>query len=262
MLGFADMPRDAAVGGVAVLIVIGALGWYVAIQPERPTPSAIAELTEESEYYSISAAYPAITPLRESAGAYANDTAVARLKADIEDGARTFKQGTDPSQLSSEVKTQMGLGAGRKFTLAITYEATSSPHTLSYIFTAYEDTLGAHPNGNFLTETFDSKTGAHRTLKDMFVSGADYLTVLSVKSRAVLIPHIAEISGVSVTAVDTTYLKAGTEPHDANFQNFYLADSMFVVLFPPYQVGPYVIGPQMVSIPVSELQDILKSEYR
>jgi hypothetical protein len=57
-------------------------------------------------------------------------------------------------------------------------------------------------------------------------------------------------------------LSAGTTPEEKNFANFFLDNQEFVLLFPPYQVAPYAAGPQTLRIPLPELSNILKQEYR
>jgi hypothetical protein len=61
--------------------------------------------------------------------------------------------------------------------------------------------------------------------------------------------------------VNTEYLNQGTTPEEANFENFTITGDALVLIFPPYQVGPYALGTQTVSIPLVELKDVLKPVY-
>ena len=56
-------------------------------------------------------------------------------------------------------------------------------------------------------------------------------------------------------------LLSGTAPSEENFSTFYLTDAELVIVFSPYQVGPWAIGTQTLPIPLSELQG-LRSAYR
>ena len=147
----------------------------------------------------------------------------------------------------------MGFDKGRKETLQITYLIASSAHTVSYIFTIYEDTLGAHGNTFFHTFTFDTGTGASLSLADIFSSS--YLDTLSSISRTKLPSVIGDDA-------DPAFINNGTTPDEKNFENFFFDNRDFVVLFAPYQVAAYADGPQTLRIPLSELSSILKPEYR
>lgn len=250
------------VGSVILILALFGILWYGGSRLAPTAPVYTGEMSEDSQYYLIEAHYPASTPLRESAGEKANQAAVELLKADVEDGVRSFKEGTDPSQLSEEFIQEMRLGTERRYTLAITYEKASSPASISYIFTSYEDTFGAHPNTNFLTETFDLKTGKHLALKDLFVTSSKYLDAISTAARTQLPVQIANVTGIPLSEVDTASINTGTEPTDQHFQNFYLIEDALVILFPPYQIGPYSLGPQELSISRSELKNILKPSYQ
>ena len=258
---FLPMSREVIIGAIVILAIVGSALWYGLTQPSTPPPSYSGEIIEESEFYSIRVAYPTTTPLRVSAGIEKDEAAVAFLKTEVESGVQAFKANTDPSTLSEEERAVMGLGSSRKYTLEINYEATTSPTTLSYILFAYEDTLGAHPNANYITETFELKSGARLTLRELFAFGADYLGILSTLARAKLPLQIASAGNIPIEAVNMAYIEAGTEPTELNFQNFYLSDDTFTMLFPPYQVGPWALGLQSVSVPRSELTH-LKPEYR
>ncbi len=87
------------------------------------------------------------------------------------------------------------------------------------------------------------------------MSGSPYLDKLSSISRA-------ELPAVIGPSADTDFIKQGTTATEASFASFFFDNSEFVLLFPPYQVAPYAAGPQTLRIPRSELEDILKSDYK
>jgi hypothetical protein len=122
-----------------------------------------------------------------------------------------------------------------------------------------EDTLGAHPNTYYHVFTFDTATGAQLSLSDLFASKDSYLQLLSTTTRADL-PKI--VSDMSKTSADTDYISRGTTPTVENFQNWYVDGSNLVLIFPPYQVGPYSLGTVLDPIPLTKLSKSLVAEFR
>jgi hypothetical protein len=77
-----------------------------------------------------------------------------------------------------------------------------------------------------------------------------------------LVPQIAKATETPEDELDTSYIETGTTPDPNNFQIFYFEGDYLVIVFPPYQVGPWVLGTQTIRIPRSELSAELKAEYR
>ena len=252
------------------LIILGLAVWYMATNPPKPLPigqvptQEVPEgafrkeiVTDESQYHTAVAAYPAETPLRDTAGAEVDAATVAALKAFAEGQIADFKARADFQSMTEEDIQMLGFDQGRKYALEMDFEVSEGPKTLSYVYTIYEDTLGAHPNGYYRTFTFDKATGAELSLSDI-LSG-NYLQRLSEISRRELPAIIAEKSGAPA---NIEYLESGTTPTPENFQNFAIQANTLVLIFPPYQVGPYALGTQFVEIPLSEIADILNPTYR
>ncbi|MBU6388729.1 DUF3298 domain-containing protein [Patescibacteria group bacterium] len=253
------MRRNTALGIVLILAVIAGIILYAALRPEPArAPGTSITLpatgyTEHAKYYDINANYASSTPLLQSAGPLADATARSLMLGFVRDTIQTFKNEGNFDTLSSTDIKMMGFDQGRKEKLQIAYLIASSAHTVSYIFTIYEDTLGAHGNAFFKTFTFNTKTGAALGLNDVFSSSA-YLDTLSSISRAQLPSIIGD-------GADTAFIKGGTTPEAKNFENFFFDNNQFVILFAPYAVAPYSAGPQTLRIPVSELSGVLKPAY-
>ncbi|MDE2172977.1 MAG: DUF3298 domain-containing protein [Patescibacteria group bacterium] len=241
-------------GAVAVVSII--LTGIIVYAATRPAPNAMPASTktqgaapalpplgyiEHAQYYDIVANYPTTTPLLGDVGAKEDSAAVALMRNFIGDTVAQFK--TDGS-----------FEPDRKEKLEIVYLIASSLRTVSYIFTVYEDTLGAHGNTFFRTFTFDTKTGAVLSLADLFTPGAPYLETLSSISRTKLPDIIGD-------GADASFIENGTMPTDKNFENFFFDNKDFVVLFPPYQVAPYSSGPQTLRLKIATLANILRQEY-
>ena len=254
------MDRNTLIGGSAVILIIVGIALWAGLRPtpaKAPPPgtgaSAIANpYVERAAYYTIAANYPTTTPLLGDA----SEEAVNAMQGFIIETISQFKTDGNFDKLTPEDIKMMGYDKGRQESLQITYLISSSPRTVSYIFTVYADTLGAHPNAYFKTFTFDTKNGTQVTLNTLFASKSDYLGALSGIARAKLPGIIGE------EYADTDYIKSGTEPEEENFQNFFIDNSVLDILFSPYQVGPYAIGPQPPPPPLPELASILKNEYK
>lgn len=254
------MNKDTIIGAIVLIIIFVGIIIYAAFRPAPAKAPGTVEnapallgggYVEHAQYYDIAANYASSTPLAEPA----NSAAVALMKSFISDSIVQFKTDGNFANLTPADIATMGFDQGRKETLQITYLIGSSPRTVTYIYTTYMDTLGAHGNTFFHTFTFDTVTGAPLGLADIFSPGADYLGKLSAESRA-------KLPGVIGQGYDMNFIKDGTTPDEKNFVNFFFDNRELVILFPPYQVAPYSFGPQTLRIPLSDLTSILKPEYK
>ncbi|MDB4991806.1 MAG: hypothetical protein JWL75_51 [Parcubacteria group bacterium] len=266
---------------IAIGVLIGAFGvllaWYVfgshkALAPGGETasstpvtatttasvPAPALHITEHAAYYDVDMEYPSATPL-VAVSAAANAQAVATMKAAMQQVVDQFKKDGGFATLTPNDVQMMGLDQ-RKEALSSEYKTYIGARTVSYSFLIYEDTLGAHPNGFFQTFTFDTKTGAQLSLGDIFLPSIPYLERVSNRARTDLPGIIGKMSGGTFT--DTDSIKMGTAPTKDNFSTFYISGKNLVIVFPPYQVGPYALGTVEDPIPLAQLADSLKAEYR
>ncbi len=261
--------RRMEILGVVILagLVLAFTIWYMATHkapepyigiPEvaTTTPEVLAPkvIEEHGQYYDIEVTYPAETPLKAALSVEADAEAVSVMEDFVEESVREFKAQGNFENLTAEDIQIMGLSEDRKESITITYEEKSGDHTISYAYTLYVDTLGAHPNTFYRTFTFDLTTGAELEIADLFVPRAAYLTRLSAISRFELAKSLGEFANIE-------YIAQGTTPEALNFQNYAIDGDELVLLFPPYQVAPYAAGSQEVSIPLKQLEEILKPTY-
>ena len=253
------MQKNNIVGIVALFLILAGIVLYAALRPAPAKapyaanlPLPAGDFAEHAPYYDITANYATSTPLRGSA----NDAAIALMQNFVADTITQFKTDGNFSNLTPQDITMMGFDRGRKEKLNIVYLVFSSPRTISYVFTTYLDTLGAHGNMFFHTFTFNTATGAPISLADLFLPGTDYLGKLSALARADL-PAV-----IGPDATDARMINDGTTPEDKNFSSFFIDNGTLCILFAPYAVAPYSAGPQTLQIPLSELSSILKPEYR
>lgn len=263
---------------VLIILILGGIVWFFMSQSHPMLPSSTGTSTEQvgstptkpniadvrasatkysdhGQYYDIDLQYPSKTALAGTASAVGDANAVSSMKAFSENTAESFKEDGNFANLTPEDIQIQGLDQDRKYTLSDTYQFYSSPSTISYAFSIYSDTLGAHPNGFFRTFTFDAKTAKSLALSDLFKPGSDYLSAISSLSRTMLTKQLGEFA-------DADMIKPGTTADEDNFQNFVLDGQTLTILFPPYQVAAYAAGPQTVKIPLSQLSDILNPAYK
>lgn len=261
-----DRIRTILPAALIGLVVLVGLIWYMAVNPAPAAapsiPTETAEpvsITEEATYYTVDAQYPSSTPLQGTAGDAANSAAVSLMRAFVEQQIARFVDNGNFANLTHDDIQMLQLDQ-RKYAIGVEYSIKISPQTVSYIYQIYEDTGGAHPNTYYRTFTFDSSTGAALAMEDLFTAGAPYLDTLSLLSRARLPGMIAERTSSDVASVNIEYIESGTPPEADSFQSFYLEGNTLVLVFPPYQVGPYVLGMIELSLATTEVPG-LKSEY-
>ncbi|MDB5189849.1 MAG: hypothetical protein JWN49_175 [Parcubacteria group bacterium] len=253
--------------GALIAIFLGLAVWYmvshpapVAIAPGvatttpaevTPTDKTIIDL---QKYYEIRAKYPLSVPTQDG-GAYAQRT----MEKWVTDQIATFKSDSKLDSLTPEDIKMQGLDQGQMYALTIAYKLHTSSSTISYDYEIYANTLGAHPNTYYHTFTFDKQTGALLELSDLFKAGTPYLDLLSTRTRADLPAIIDKQSNGG--GADTSDITYGTAPKIESFQNFYIENGNLVIVFAPYQVGPYALGTVLDPIPLSSLKASLNSKY-
>jgi hypothetical protein len=108
----------------------------------------------------------------------------------------------------------------------------------------------AHPNGYSRTLTYDLSNGRKVTLDELFLSNSNYLQTISDKCKAQL----------SNRDIGFDMFSSGADPLPENYQRWNISNEGLVITFDPYQVAAYAAGPQIVTIPFSELQSIINPQ--
>ncbi len=254
--------------GILLLVVFGGTLWYMATHrapvpyaavplEESPVPETIPPqvFEEHGQYYDVVATYPSETALKASLGLEADAAAVALMDEFVTDSIEEFMAQGNFEGMTPEEASFIGLTNDRKESIMIDYEEMLGSKTVSYVFTLFVDTLGAHPNAFYRTFTFDLSTGAELKIADLFVPRSEYLTRLSAIAEFELAKSLGETA-------DIDYIRQGVTPDALNFQSFAVEGDNLLLVFPPYQVAPYSAGTQEVSIPLSQLAEILKPAYQ
>lgn len=154
--------------------------------------------------------------------------------------------------------------------------ATETESFVSVLANGSVFTGGAHPAP--LVASFSQHLPSNRivTLSDLFTDASAGLKVLSDETRRQLKAQFdaklrAQTTDSKLLAEqlksEMDWIDKGTEPTAANFAVF-LVDGVggkaigLTVIFPPYQVAPYVEGEPQVEVPARVFYTALKSEYR
>ncbi len=181
------------------------------------------------------------------------------MKAFLQSEDQNFVQNGNFANLTPQDIQVQGLDQGRMYTLDATYKTYQGSHSVSYVYTFVSDTLGAHPNEYYKTFTFDTTSGTSLAIGDIFQPNSNYLQLLSTTARADL-PAI--INNIQAGAADTDTINVGTQPITDDFQSWYVDGSNLVLIFAPYQVGPYSVGTILDTIPLLKFTNVLKPAYQ
>lgn len=106
----------------------------------------------------------------------------------------------------------------------------------------------AHPNAFTVVLNYDLANGREIALGDLFQNSSDYLARVATKATEKLKEKFQQ---ENIPFEEDA--AAGSAAKAENYRNFLLKKDELVVIFDPYQVGPWAIGIQEVSIPFSEL---------
>ncbi|MBB6183843.1 RsiV family protein [Oleiagrimonas soli] len=169
--------------------------------------------------------------------------------------------------------------ARRPLQLMIDYTvAARTPVFVSVREQGMMDTGGAHPIPLDATFVFDMQHARLVTLDDLFTDPARARAWLSEAARKALYAKLLDkVPGGDKTPAKArkawqdnmrAMIDAGTQPTAQNFKGFLIdggglaSPPSLVLVFPPYQVAPYVYGAQTVRVPVQTFATLLKPAYR
>lgn len=236
----------------------------------------------ENSFYKIHAAYP-YEPLDKDH--LMRDYVEYAVGEKIEE----WKVGGTLYNSEQEINQDFPNRTPTQYELNTTYKKyiSEKQNTVTYVFTTYEFTGGAHGNSAVSTFTFglddrkktdkgEVSVGKPISIQDIlsFENGNDITLsqMLAKKLPAVLGDYAQE--EMIENGLGLTYLKADGKTFDAekchcdgfffgsNLQNFILADDGLVIILGQYQVAPYVSGMPEVKFSWKELEPFLNSEFK
>ena len=128
--------------------------------------------------------------------------------------------------------------------------------TLSVLREVYENLGGAHPLVTYRAETFDVASQGRLLLGDLFtVSEDEYLSRL----KDLILPQMDKLetdSGVLYFDYAREELMTLLDPMD-----FALTGDSLLIFYNEYALAPYAAGLQHFYLPLSDLSDILQTQY-
>lgn len=252
--------KKAVIGLVLLVAVAAVFGLFSRVQaPGLPaaeykhllagttTPAGYYSYTENAPYYLINLDYPATTTLQGAADAKAR----LAIEQALKDRMDEFLANGDFAHLTAKDVEIQGLGEHRKYALGMTYQTYESPDYVSYVYTIYEDTLGAHPNGYYVTLVFN-RNGERVSIGDILAHNPNGLEELSLLASTQAVNELKRRIGVD--DVTGAVFPEGLSPTKENYSNFYVEGDTLHILFPPYQIAAYAAGSFNVAVPLKDLQ--------
>jgi len=220
--------------GVAVLLSLAT------IPPAEASglPVAKQTLVVKNRDVDISIKYP-----------HTGNTAVdATLLTYAKDAVTAFK--------ASAIEKQAGENA---YTLETTYKVERNDAKMfAVVFGEYTYTGGAHPNSNTVTYNFLLPDGAQVFLPEI-VDGSQGIARISSLAIATLVKTVG--SGPEpLTTMEM--IVSGAGPLAENFKAFVWLPDKLHIYFPPYQVAAYAAGAQEVVIPLAQLREVIRPDWR
>ncbi|HEX7342179.1 MAG TPA: RsiV family protein [Rhodanobacteraceae bacterium] len=227
-------------------------------------PASVGDVHVDTRRYRIDIRYPRLPP--------AEAVLMKALHQQAAKVRHAFMQALpDPKQYP-------GL-ANRQLQLQLDFSvAARMPAFVSVREKGMADTGGAHPMPLDASFVFATRTGQLVTLDDLFTDPAKARQRFSdVACKALVAKLLAKVPGGARTPAKARaewqsnmrqMITEGTAPTAQNISEFVVlagagdAASGIELIFPPYQVAPYVYGSQSVDVPVEAFADLLKPAWR
>jgi hypothetical protein len=128
-------------------------------------------------------------------------------------------------------------------------QQTGSLASIKFDFSVYISGA-AHPYLYSRTANYHFDQRRSLSLEDLFLSGANYLEIISKYC----------IVQLSQRDIGFDEVSTGAAPTPENYRNWNLTSQGLLITFDTYQVAPGAAGPQMVIVPLSELQAVINSQ--
>lgn len=251
---------------VTAVVILGGCGdqhatFSAAAAPIRAASAAEPSPDEDTgrgEGYSYHIRYPALQAEWRTLDTALRDYATVQKKDFL------AAQGGERSANATEYQLDITFSVARR-----------TDDFVSVLVNGSSYTGGAHPNPlvtSFVLHLSDNKLV---TIADLFADPDAALKILSDESRrqlegrfeAALRDQVGEGAALAPALKDMhDWVERGTEPKSENFAVF-LVDGLeskaigLTLVFPPYQVAPYVDGAPQVEVPAKIFHALLKPEF-
>lgn len=130
------------------------------------------------------------------------------------------------------------------------YELVSPPGNIFSIKFQTEGYVAgmAHPYHLIYSFNYDLEQGKDISFSNLFLPNADYLSAISQYC-------ITQLESRNIGYSDI--FAQGAEPTAQNYKIWNITSDGLMITFDEYQVAPYAAGPQVVTIPYSELKNLM-----
>lgn len=231
-------PETGGVDPLAPTFTPGASG-PVLLSPSLTMQSSPFEETADNPPYTIKAQIPFLEGSDDPRVQNFNTL----LKQVIQNEIDAFREGTLAFASNPPIAAGSSFDAGYAV-MGQRGEIWSIKYDISF----YSDGA-AHPGHYSLVLNYDLADGSEMTLDELFISGSNYLQLISDACKAELSTRFINF--------EEDFFSAGADPLPENFTRWNLSNDGLVITFDEYQVAPYAAGPQVVTIPFSALQSIV-----
>lgn len=238
----------------------------IAAAPASESTAGLPGDHAETKHYKIAITLPTLP---------ANEQPLANaLRTTANDAKREFvKALPDPAQIPEFADRQLQLLLDFKI-------AADTPAFTSVRETGMQDTGGAHPIPVQAAFVFDRKAGKLIALDDLFADPdatrkalANFAHDTLLKKFMADAPKPGDGSAAAIGEWKSNMvqmLNDGTKPTSVNYSVFVVRaggennspSPGLRLIFPPYQVAPYVYGAQTIDVPASVFAQFLKPEYK
>ncbi len=253
--------RKATLGLACLVLLLASLacGLFSAVAPtatptEPPTPTSPPTPTPQPLYLSVSLVSVPINETSQNP-LYTVEALVPNLSSSTDE--RVTKFNNEMTQLTREEIAKFKDNARMGYAMPgsngssyhQTYAVLSAPgNLLSLKFEINTYIEGAaHPHTRSRTVNYDLEAGNELTLDQLFLPGSDYLKAISNYC----------IADLKTRPIDFTANSAGADPTVENYGSWNVTPGGLLITFDEYQVAAYALGPQLVTVPYSVLQDII-----
>lgn len=246
-----------------VLILIGAYFLY----PQKAPKLDGVTIKDTNEFYDIKAEYPVEKMDKKQEMKEFVEYVVKQKQTDWKIGGEVY---TAEQKIAKDFPDRPKM----QYQLNISYSYSNSNkfNTITYVFSSYEYTGGAHGGTGLATYTFN-KNGRIMIEDILNMEGSNDIEVtklIAKKLETVLGENsnketINEGLGLAYLKPDYTLDKTKCNCDGfffgSNLQNFVITDLGIKFIFGQYQVAPYAVGMPEVLMTYDELKSYLKDSY-
>lgn len=247
-------------GAILVVIMLIAVGLFVSQSITPPVsntnPSIVVtkqSMQKDDGVSKIDIEYPSISGVPQAI----NDKIQEILNNRIAEFKKTVTENEQAridtnKQLSANEQRPAQPSPGESwYMLNITYfQGSITAQKVSVVFFVDEYSGGAHGNKSFIPFNYDIVQNKEIKLADVFSNTPQYLQHISEYAYTDILKQLN--ANASDVAIDTEWVKTGTEPKEDNFSNFTLGDDNSITFYiPQYQVAAYVYGDFQVTMPLN-----------